>query len=350
MFVERLAFDGIPAEFPVRRLMVQARQIATYCRAALMDLYQPPFALDACLDNMIRLFRSPDGVPGYVFSVSRSGTVVDSTRDLYAHAFVLFAFAWTYKLTLSPHILKMADEVLDVLDGHFMQADGTLANAVPSRDKLRRQNPHMHLLEAYLALAEASGAERYLARASLLVEWALDLFLEPRTGLLIEEFNADWSLLRPHGQNRVEPGHLCEWAWLLREHERLSDRDHSAIIDRFLIHATASGCHQSNGLLFDAVTETGDVLEGNYRCWPHTEAIKALYAEALRGKPASGQAAERYVDRLFKNFVLSDLRGGWVDRIDREFRPLVDHMPASSLYHIMGAIFLRASAKTFLAR
>ena len=345
VFHERLTFEGRPLEPPARRLMVQARQIATYCRTSLIGLYRTPFALDACLDRIIQLYRSPDGAPGYVFSISQDLKPVDLTRDLYTHAFVLYALAWMYRLTTSSHILKLADEILEILDRHFTQPDGSLADTAPPQDSVRRQNPQMHLLEAYLAMAEATGKECYFNRASALVSFALKRFLEPHSGLLIEEFRADWSPWRSHGQNRVEPGHLYEWAWLLREHEKLCGVDQSPVTDRFVTFASTSGCNQANGFIFDAVTETGRPLEDNFRCWPHTEAVKALYAEAVAGRPVFAAEAENHMTRLLSMFTPVNLNGGWVDRLSRDFVPAVDHMPASSLYHIIGAILYRSSAQ-----
>jgi mannose/cellobiose epimerase-like protein (N-acyl-D-glucosamine 2-epimerase family) len=38
-------------------------------------------------------------------------------------------------------------------------------------------------------------------------------------------------------------------------------------------------------------------------------------------------------------FAPDSLEGGWMDRIEADGTPLVDHMPASTLYHVMGALF-----------
>lgn len=339
LFHERLTFQATPINPLARRLMVQARQIATYSRAMSVGLYKPDFSIEACIEIMVRLYRSADDASGWVFSIGPDLRPADRTRDLYAHAFTLYALAWTYKLTQAPHILEVADDLLDMLDRQFLLADGSFADAIPARDSLRRQNPHMHLLEAFLAMAEACGSDRYLERAHALVCFAQRYFLEPHTGMLLEEFDTSWSPLKAVGLNRVEPGHLFEWGWLLREYERLSGDDCSADIDRFLSYATQYGNDPASGLIYDVISETGEVVEGNFRCWPHTEAVKACLAEAAQGKTEYAAAASAYLDRLFTIFAPPSLNGGWVDRVNRQKSPLVDYMPASTLYHAMGAIY-----------
>ena len=94
-FHEFLDFSGKPDPASPRRVMVQARQISVYARAALEDGYAPgrDLALTAA-DTMVTRCLAADGAPGWVFSVTASGAVVDTCRDLYAHAFVIFGLAW----------------------------------------------------------------------------------------------------------------------------------------------------------------------------------------------------------------------------------------------------------------
>src|SRR3546814_5449526 len=81
----------------------------------------------------------------------------------------------------------------------------------------RRQNPHMHLLEAFLALYEASGEAHWLARAQSIHDLFRRHFLQQ--GQLVEFFDADWREVPQDGRDGArrlrEPGHFFEWAWLL---------------------------------------------------------------------------------------------------------------------------------------
>jgi mannose/cellobiose epimerase-like protein (N-acyl-D-glucosamine 2-epimerase family) len=349
LFYERLSFDGAPIELPARRLMVQARQIATYSRAIVHGCYRPEFAIDRCLNTLRRRYSGSDGAPGWVFSIGPTLQPADPTRDLYAHAFVLYALAWSYRLLNEPYILRWAGELLEVLDRHFLQEDGSFADSVPPRDNVRRQNPHMHLLEAFLAMAEASGDSQYLERAGTLARFGMAHFRGPRTGLLLEELGADWKPLYPPGSNRAEPGHLFEWSWLLRELERLGGGSFEPEASHFLAFAGAHGVEKGTDLIFDAVSESGAVLGGHFRLWPHAEAVKAYEAAPSDALIKNQMLADCYLTRLLDVFAPGGLNGGWIDRIDADGSAVVDHMPASSLYHLMGAIFAVSDGKSFEA-
>ena len=117
LYHERLAWDGAPILLPQLRLMVQARQIAVYCRAGLDGLYESsaPALAQAlrCLDTVERLYRRADGGAGWVFSLAPDGKPGSCMRDLYAHAFILFAYAWAYRLTGAPHYRRAARETVE---------------------------------------------------------------------------------------------------------------------------------------------------------------------------------------------------------------------------------------------
>src|SRR5690606_13853487 len=135
--------------------------------------------------NVERLYHRGDGHPGWIFSIAPDGTPASRVRDLYAHAFILYALAWSYRLTGDPHAIRLADETLAEIDVVLAAPHGGHFDAAPTDDPTRRQNPHMHLVEATLALHEATGRERDLARASALIDLALTRFIDRENGALL---------------------------------------------------------------------------------------------------------------------------------------------------------------------
>src|SRR5262249_27538693 len=148
-FHERLRFSGEPIADVPRRLMVQARQIVVFARAGHAGWYVGGnrLALDA-FENARRRYRSADDAPGWIFSVQPDGRPADRTRELYAHAFVLYMLAWLYRIGGEPSILMLADETLSDIDRIFSSGDEGYLSRVPGPEDLREQNPHMHLFEA----------------------------------------------------------------------------------------------------------------------------------------------------------------------------------------------------------
>jgi mannose/cellobiose epimerase-like protein (N-acyl-D-glucosamine 2-epimerase family) len=278
-----------------------------------------------------------DDAPGWIFSVQPDGRPADRTRDLYTHAFVLYMLAWLCRICEEPSILMLADETLSDIDRMFSSSDelGYLSR-VPGPKDLREQNPHMHLFEALLALAEASGSERYLARANALVRLFDRALADPVTGAVRETFTGNWKPDRANGDNLVEPGHQMEWAWLLREWERLGGAPVDERVDRLVAHATRYGIDGERGLVRSVVRENGSDVSRGSRVWPQTETIRALCREDRGGEKWPGLLSD-ITEALFKMHLPVDLDGGWIDQADQNGAPAVDYMPASTLYHLAGA-------------
>ncbi|MCI1243585.1 MAG: AGE family epimerase/isomerase [Acetobacter fabarum] len=342
LYHERLAFDATPLPLPHLRLMVQARQIATFCQARLDGVFNAADnALHALATVQARYWQA-DGQPGWVFAIGPDGRPSSTVRDLYAHAFILFAYAWAYRLSGEPALLAVAQKTVLEVEGIFHAPHGGFADAVPAPDATRRQNPHMHLLEAYLALFEATADQFYLDRAQSLVALARERFISPRSGLLLEFFGPDWTPCHAYGQNPVEPGHLFEWAWLLGTYTRLNPTDKAGTALRHVAeHLYQSGRRHgvTHQLVRDGMMDDGTLTQTGTRIWPQTELLRLLACrQAEGGRTAEDSRLQTDLTRLFfADFAPAHLHGGWIDRRGPDGTPAVDHMPASSLYHIYGA-------------
>ncbi|MBL6613315.1 MAG: AGE family epimerase/isomerase [Reyranella sp.] len=337
-FEERLTLSGERLPDVPLRLMSQARQIHAYALAARRGWHDALPLIDHAYGAMVRDFHRRDGRAGWVFSIRRDGTVVDPCRDLYAHAFVLLAIASYAHATGGRDALALAEETLAFIDSDMAAAQGGgFVEQLPLASSPRRQNPHMHLFEAVLALWECSGDARHLTRAERLFELFADRFFRPEPGVLGEYFTDD---LRPaEGLTGaiVEPGHHHEWVWLLRRFEAASGRDVQPFVDALWGHADRHG-FDASGMIHSELLADGTPRAGPRRIWPVTEAIKSNLIEARHGRgQGKGRAAELAV-LLRQRFLTTDLAGGWRDKLDHEGRCMSKFMPASTLYHLMGAI------------
>ncbi|KON64243.1 cellobiose 2-epimerase [Komagataeibacter europaeus] len=225
----------------------------------------------------------------------------------------------------------------------FHAQNGGFLDAAPPYDAVRRQNPHMHLLEAYLALFEATGNEVYRNFASELVELGIGRFIEPNTSLLLEDFDSNWKPLEPFGHNRAEPGHLFEWSWLLQEYLRL----YADAKEADKIHGVAKALHQTalvhtNGtvpaVIRNGVAESGAVINADTRIWPQTEFMRSLALTVPKQKLETDILLASVLGNFSTCYIPASLHGGWIDRLSADGKSVMDHMPASSLYHIYGAV------------
>src|SRR3990172_775831 len=157
-YVEQLNLDGSDAGVDFKRVRVVCRQIYVFSHAAILGRGEGAALAQLGYDHLIaNAWQGPDR--GWARLLDRQGRVKDSTADLYDHAFVLFALGWYYRLTKDPQVLAWALRTLEFLDTRMRHPAGRgYLTSLPAAGP-RKQNPHMHLLEAALANLEAGGDE-----------------------------------------------------------------------------------------------------------------------------------------------------------------------------------------------
>jgi mannose-6-phosphate isomerase len=342
-FHERLDREGRPLAVP-HRAMVQARQIYVYAHAGMLGWHVDGIELASrAMATLRREFCvHAGGCASVHFSVDVSPFAPRSTvRDAYTHAFVLFAVAYLHRATGDAALLDFADEVIGYIDAELLDpVHGGLFTNADARDGEKLQNPQMHLLEAYLALAEAAPERGYLARARPLVGLLDRRMMRWAEGVLPERFAADWSAHPdPLVAGVFEPGHHFEWIWLIGWYERLSGEPLGRCRDALLAAATQASA-SSGGLIHDQLDADGRVFRAAHRLWPHCEAIKAATACA-----APATLAEDAASGLLDHFLGRPFAGGWTDQLSPAREPIVDYVPASSLYHLMLAAAVADGAR-----
>ena len=332
---EALRLDGTPAGLPFKRMRVQARQLYVFSHAALLGWAPGGAMADDIYGFMTRHGARADGA--WARRLHPDGTVLDGTADLYDLAFVLFALAWYARLAGSEAPLAQARRTLDWIAHHMPHPPAGYHNAVPWEDGPRQQNPHMHLLEAVLALYETSGDSYYADHARSLVALFRRHLFDPATGTLGEFFAPDWTPAPGDAGTHVEPGHHLEWAWLLDQHERLTDDEAGAEIGRLYDFALCHGVDPATGLVWDAVGRDGALRLRNFRLWPQTEALKAYAAMARRGRVDTLARVAPTVRAIGTRFLQGCVPGAWTDQLDAAGAPASRGIPTSSFYHVFMA-------------
>lgn len=344
-FVEALDLSGAPISGADARVRVQARQTFVFAEAARLG-WRPKTARDRVARGVeaLRLWcRRKDGLFGQRVRIGDGLT--DSRANLYDCAFVILAFASAAEALDDSQPLAFAQEALAALDERLAVASGGYRTGLEP-DAPWLQNPHMHLLEALLALYAASGDQACLARADAIVELFQSRFIAPDSGQLMETFAPDWARLdTPHGARR-EPGHHFEWVWLLHRRARLSGGEAAEQVRR--LYAFACKASQPMGSAVLAVDPAGRVIDGAIRTWPQTEALKAHLVMGEAGEPDAGARAARSFDFLFQRHLDPAPPGGWLDYFDANGRAVAQAMPASTGYHVVLALgeLMRVAAAT----
>jgi mannose/cellobiose epimerase-like protein (N-acyl-D-glucosamine 2-epimerase family) len=335
-YVEALQADGTPEDGDRRTTLVTARLVYVFSHAHVLGV---PGALDAArhgLSFLLERCRRSDG--RFSHSCTAAGEAVDGKSDFYDLAFVMFALGWYARAAGEGEAIAQAEEVMAFLEDHLASsAGGFLEDTLGSLP--RRQNPHMHMLEACHALAVSSDDPRWLRRADALVALMQDRFLDATTGSLGEFFDDD---LNPssgaQGQVR-EPGHHYEWVWLLYHHERLTGST-SARKTAQELYAFAERLNDGPVArpVVNEVDPDGTALNDAALLWPQTEYLKALAARIeFEGDEAAAGQLDGHLLLMFDLFVDRET-GLWVNQVDRTGQPIIAPIPVRVLYHLVLAI------------
>lgn len=315
------------AEF--RRLRVLTRQIFVFAEAASQGVRDADKAVDLGLKSL-ETFRHAEG--GYVSRVDLDGRPIDMGRDLYDLAFALFALAHAYRLTKDEAVRRQALNLTAFICHTMRHSAGGFVEAVPAPAyALRRQNPHMHLLEAALAALEYMGGVDFSNLIDDLVALFQDRFFDRTRGVVHEYFKDDLrEVERKNGLAETEPGHHMEWAWLLEEVVRVRGI-RIAGGDDLALFALKHGLDTKTGMLYGTVFDDGTVGQPSVRLWPHGEWLKA----ALRVPAIESSWPQAWT--ALSSFLNVSQRGLWYESWTQE--GFVEAAaPASSLYHITTAV------------
>lgn len=332
-FVEAIALDGTPLAGLERRGRILPRQIYAFSHARILG-WEDSRGLELVQKGLAYLdttARSPLG--GWASGLTSSGEPLNEVRTLYDHAFIVLAGAYAFMATGTKQAQDIAVEALDFIESQFADTfRGGFASSAPAGN-LRHSNPHMHLLEACLALHRSTGEARALALATDIVELFETRFFDPISGALTEAFAPDWSRASGAAGDRVEPGHCYEWAVLLSLYEDQSGRDLISWRRRLIKFADRVG-RGRDGFAVDAIDREGAVSSGGRRLWPQLEMFRARLFHPETGAPGD---ASTILERILDDYFDGGLSGGWTDSFNSLGRPNAKFIPASMLYHILTA-------------
>ena len=321
-FHEALTPIGEPADLP-RRARVQGRQSFVFALAGRLGWGGPwRQVAGEGLQWLERHHLRDDGL--HATLVSPDGAVLDGTAMTYDQSFPLLAAAALQELGLGPgedHALGLLAN-LERLRRHgkgFVEADGRFLS-----------NPQMHLFEAALAWVAAGGRAIWTELAHDLADLALNHLIDPDDGVIGEFYDAQWRPAR--GDDLVtEPGHQFEWSWLLGRWARLSGdrRAHRAAITLF--EAGLRGVDPARNVAIDETDPVGRPRRMTARLWPQTERLKAAHLLQREAETCAAAAGLwPYLDHC--------RIGLWHDTLDVDGNFKKELAPASSLYHVIGAV------------
>ena len=321
-----LPYEALDAEHqplpPQRyRAMACARQLYLFSS----QIGQVPGAQERCA----KLFRSLQQHfhdaehGGWFYSIDPHGTPLDQRKDLYTHAFILFACAHYWDKSREPLVESALNAALEVIGQRFATGDGlydaSLDRDWSSLDSGPLQNPLMHLAEAFLAtlsVREDIAVQRALVALCTAMH---KRFIDPQHSVLME---------KPLGavDNWFEPGHQFEWYFLLESSSLLRGSPLHASLDRAFAFTEQQGVDAQTGAAQAMLDLEGNAKDATQRIWAQAE-----YLRALTLRPNAEAVVQRQLQALQQRFLHA---GGWYECRDELGEVSRKDMPSTTPYHL----------------
>jgi mannose/cellobiose epimerase-like protein (N-acyl-D-glucosamine 2-epimerase family) len=324
----RLPYEAVSADthlpLPVTRYraMACARQLFVFSQAG--DAAHAHVLFDA----LTHTFQDKQH-GGWFYSVDAQGTPLDTTKDLYTHAFVVFACAEYGSRSGNADALDLVRDTSALIETKFTAPDHLFNAALDARfasvSATPIQNPLMHLTEAWLAARAATGDSAFDTALQRLAGAIARTFVHAPTGCIAE-------LPVGSSDNRLEPGHQFEWFWLVRQAGALFDASGlDAALTRAFGFAQQHGVEKDSGGVSASLDETGAILDATQRIWAQTEYLRAL---ATHDDDASRTALPAQIERFQQRFLRPQ---GWFECKTPAGEVARADMPSTTPYHLATA-------------
>ncbi len=345
-----LGDDGTPWKDRPRETFITARMGHVYALGALLGYEGTPALADEALSGLRGELRDvSDG--GWYTGITRDGKILPD-KQCYAHAFVMLA-ASSALLADRPGAAALLTEAQEVYDQYFWdEKEGISCDSWDTgftrENPYRGLNANMHSVEAFLAVADASGQETYRKRAGRVIDRVID-WAADHSWRIPEHYTVSWVPMpeynrehpsdpfKPYG---ATPGHGMEWARLMVQYSRSSRYLHAA--ENLYQRAVTDGWEADGAPGFVYTTDWNGVPVVHDRMhWVLAEAINTS-AVLYRVTKKAGYAKdyERYLAYL-DDKVLDHVNGSWFHQLDRDNHPVGTVFPGKNdLYHAVQATLI----------
>ena len=283
---------------------------------------------------------------GVFWTVDYKGRPADARKRTYAQAFALYGLTEFHDAAGGREALDAAFRLFRLLEtrghdraheGYFETFERDWAVAADQRlsevdeDEKKSMNTHLHVLEAYAALARATGDGEVRARLRALVEIFLAHIVHPSGSHLRMFFDETWackSSRRSFGHDIEASWLLCEAAGVLGDAE-LSARVRCAAL-KLAQSVSAAGLDADGGLLYEADAQ-GHLTDTDKHWWPQAEAVVGFLNAYQLGGGEHFLEAAAHVWAFVERRLLDREHGEWFWKTSRAGRPARE-LPKVSLW------------------
>ena len=319
------ALDAGHQPLPVQRYRAMACARQLYLFSSLIGQVPAAEQRAAALFRSLQQHFHDAEHGGWFYSIDAQGAPLDKRKDLYTHAFIIFACAHYWAKARDPLVESVLNAALSVVAERFASDDGlyqaSLDQDWSSLGSGPLQNPLMHLAEAFLATLAVRDDSRVQAALIALCAAMQRRFIDPKTGVMLE---------KPQGavDNWFEPGHQFEWFFLLESSPLLRGTALHGSLDRAFAFTEHCGVNPETGAVAAMLDLHGAAQprDATQRIWAQAE-----YLRALTLRHDSEASLRRQLLALQQHFLHP---AGWNECLDATGKVSRQDMPSTTPYHL----------------
>ena len=304
---------------------------------------------------------------GFYWKTNRDGSKLDDGKIVYGESFAIYAFSEYYIATGDDRGLEYAIKTYDALQKYckdpieggyreYFNKDWSSESPGFGGGDRKTLDTHMHLLESFTVLYEASGLEEHRQKLKELLDLIYTKMIDHQHGSGLNQFDLKWnnvpalSLKRTwnaerFGEQPANPiqttsyGHNTELVWLMSRAIEIGGFDlayYKPIMKRLLDHAIEYGIDwEYGGVYRDGLRETGEPIIREKEFWQNAEIVVGMLdGYSTFGDEIYWKAFENVWNFNEKYFVIPQI-GEWRTLLDRKGEILDENIgnPWKVSYH-----------------
>ncbi len=351
--------DGRATGETVKTLVGQTRMVFTFS-----SMYRAGFAQDKALsiaqggvEFLIDHFWDEQH-GGWFWTTERDGSPLNESKIGYGHSFAMYALSeygmasgdlrgMEYAAKTFETFQSLAADNLNGGYYEFCERDWTKKPPGRKGGDRKSLDVHMHLMEAFTNLYEATGSQIYYDKTREVIDLIFRHMIHPEHGTGIAQFSPDWTPQRailfddvwgtdrdvdePEGRpmDNTSYGHNVEFAWLLAHAVRTLDLDMEVYREpmrKLYDHCLAYGIDAERGGVYCEGQHHGPAREKNKEFWQQAETLVGLLdAYRLFGDEKYLEGYEK-VHRFVFDHAINHEVGEWYPLFDENNTLLRDEM------------------------
>jgi len=362
-FITHFDNDGNDSGEDEKSLIAQTRTVFTFSSAHRAGYGDGRYAAIAKhgVDFLIsKMWDTENG--GFYWLMDRKGNVKIDEKIVYGLSFAIYSLSEYSLATGDPVGLEYAEKTFNLLqvygsDTHYggyfemFNRQWELKGPGSAGGDRKTLDAHMHLMEAFTTLYEASGKQVHRRKLVEIIQLLINKIMHPVYGTGIPQFWADWTVapqikfdiiwgwdrfsedgLKSSAEDNTSYGHNVEFAWLLLhalDIAGISRDEYDIQLLKSFNHAIDHGIDWEFGGVYVEGSHAGEVYDREKEFWQQAEVlIGMLDAYRIYGDEKYIKAYESTHRFVFDKMIHHKV-GEWLPLLTRQGEPIWKHMSHS---------------------